>query len=137
MSWLLMMINVARAEGGRFMPPQGTEIASQVDTLYAFILWASLISCVILIGGMIYFAVKYKRKTNNDKTPYISHNTFLEFLWSFIPLVIFMAVFAWGWVVYHRMRTMPENALEVHVYGYRWAWDFGYKSGKTTTGELL
>jgi cytochrome c oxidase subunit II len=86
---------------------------------------------------MCYFVVKYRRKTPNDKTPYISHNAFLEFLWSFIPLVIFLAVFVWGWVVYHQMRTMPNNAFEVHVFGYRWAWDFTYKSGKSVTNELV
>lgn len=120
-----------------FMPPAATDIAGQVDNLYSFLLWASLISCVILIGGMIYFVTKYKRRTAADKTAYISHNAFLEFLWSFIPLVIFMIVFAWGWYIYHQMRKFPDQALEVHVYGKQWAWEFVYKSGKTATNEFL
>jgi cytochrome c oxidase subunit 2 len=125
------------AQASTFMPPQATEIAKDVDNLYSFLLIASAISCFILIGGMIYFAIKYKRKTNTDKTAYIEHNTFLEFLWSFIPLVIFLFVFAWGWKVYHDMRTMPKDAVEIHVIGRQWAWDFQYKSGKTTTNEFL
>lgn len=120
-----------------FMPPAVTDIAHQVDNLYSFLLWASAISCAILIGGMIYFVLKYKRKTDSDKTPYISHNTFLEFLWSFIPLVIFLVMFAWGWYVYHQMRQMPENALEVHVFGRQWSWEFAYKSGKTSGSEMV
>ncbi len=140
MKWLvstLLFAPLTALAQSRFMPPQGTEISVQVDNLYAFILWVSLLACVILIGGMIYFVYKYRRRTEHDKTPYISHNTFLEFLWSFIPLVIFLGVFGWGWIIYHQMRTMPENALEVHVTGYRWAWDFNYKSGKVSTGELV
>lgn len=125
------------AEGGSFMPPAGTDVAGQVNNLYSFILWASFVSCVILIGGMIYFVLKYKRRTNNDKTPYISHNTFLEFLWSFIPLVFFLAFFAWGWWIYHQMRAMPDNATEVHVFGRQWSWEFVYKSGKTTGNEFV
>jgi cytochrome c oxidase subunit 2 len=120
-----------------FTPPQGTEIALQFDNLYAFLLWASLVACFILIGGMVYFALKYKRKTDHDKTPYISHNALLEFTWSFIPLVIFMVVFVWGWILYHDMRAMPKDALEVHVYGRQWAWDFVYKSGKKITNEFV
>ncbi|PIS10665.1 MAG: cytochrome c oxidase subunit II [Bdellovibrio sp. CG10_big_fil_rev_8_21_14_0_10_47_8] len=118
------------------MPPQGTKIAEEYDNLYAFLLWASLIGSMILIGGMIFFVVKYKRKTDHDKTPYISHNTFLEFIWSFIPLVIFLGVFVWGWHLYHEMRTMPENALEVNVFGRQWSWEFAYKSGKTSGKEF-
>lgn len=136
MNWILALSNTAHAAGQSFMPPAGTAIANDVDNLYAFLVWASFIACLILIGGMIFFVVKYKRKSNSDKTPYISHNTFLEFLWSFIPLVIFLAVFAWGWKVYHDMRTMPENAFEIHVSGKQWAWDFMYKSGKISTNEF-
>ena len=67
MKWVLSLIEVAQARTS-FMPPQGTVIAGQVDNLYEFLLWASLISCAILIGGMIYFALKYKRRSDNDKT---------------------------------------------------------------------
>lgn len=130
----MMWWNLARAQS--LMPTQGTAIASQVNNLYVFLLVASLISCLILVGGMIYFAWKYKRKTANDKTAYISHNTALEFLWSFIPLVIFMVVFAWGWYLYHRMREMPQDALEIHVVGKQWAWEAQYKSG-VKTGNLV
>lgn len=118
-----------------FMPVAGTEIAERVDTLYAFLVWASFISCVLVIGGMVYFAMKYRRRSEDDKTPYISHNTFLEFLWSFIPFVIFMVVFAWGWLLFHEMRSIPENAFEVNVVGQKWYWDFQYKSGRKTSGE--
>lgn len=136
MKFLMLLITQAQANSA-FMPPQATEISKQVDSLYSFLLWTSLISCAILIGGMIYFVLKYKRKTNTDKTAYISHNTFLEFLWSFIPLVIFLAVFGWGWWIYHQMQAAPANALEVHVFAKQWAWDFTYKSGKTTTNEFV
>jgi cytochrome c oxidase subunit II len=113
-----------------FMPPAGTEIASQVDSIYAFLLVGSLISFIILIGGMIYFVVKYRRRTPNDKTAYITHNHTLEFLWSFIPFCIFIFAFAWGWIVYHDMRSFPQDALEVHVVAKKWDWRFLYKNGK-------
>jgi cytochrome c oxidase subunit II len=119
------------------MPPQATELAGQVDALYEFLLWSSFISCVLVIGGLIYFAVKYKRKTDNDKTPYISHNTMLEFLWSFIPFVIFMIVFVWGWIVFHNLRSMPKDALEVTVIGQKWDWSFVYKNGRRAAGEFV
>jgi len=137
MTWMILLLQQAFAEGGSFMPPKATNIADQVDNLYSFLLWSSLVSCIILIGGMIYFVVKYKRRTDNDKTPYISHNTFLEFLWSFIPLVFFLGFFAWGWWVYHEMRQMPENSLEVHVFGRQWSWEFVYKSGKSSGNEFV
>ena len=122
--------------GSRFMPPVGTEIAQNVDDLYGFLLIVSLISCILVIGGLIYFAMKYRRKGENEKTPYISHNTALEFLWSFIPFVIFMVAFVWGWVVYYQLRTFPADSLEVLVTGQKWDWSFTYKNGRRSPGTL-
>ncbi|AGH94668.1 cytochrome c oxidase, subunit II [Pseudobdellovibrio exovorus JSS] len=124
--WMLLM---NKAMAGSFMPEQGTQIAKQVDNLYGFLLVVSFISCAILIGGMIYFVLKYKRKSAHDKTAYITHDTRLEVLWSAIPLIIFLVVFAWGWVLYHDMRKMPENALEIMVMGRQWSWTAEYKNG--------
>ena len=127
MMWLFSLINRANAQ--TFMPTEGSEIATRLDSLYGFLIATSFISCAILIGGMVYFAVKYKRKSDNDKVAYITHDTRLEVLWSVIPLVIFLLVFAWGWIIYHDMRKMPENALEIHVTGRQWAWLTEYKNG--------
>ncbi len=127
--------SVARASS--LMPVQGTEIAKQVDQLYVFLLWASFVSCVLVIGGFIYFSFKYKRQSDNDKTAYITHNNVLEFTWSFIPFLIFMGVFGWGWWVYSNMRSAPKDALEVQVIGQKWDWAFLYKSGKSSPAELV
>lgn len=118
-----------------FMPPQASEVARHVDTLYEFLLIISFISCVLVIGGLILFAAKYRRKTANDKTPYIAHNGTLEFLWSFIPFVLFMACFVWGWIVYSELRYQPKDALEIMVQGQKWDWAFTYKNGRTSGGE--
>lgn len=122
--------------GSIFMPPAATEIASRVDSLYEFLLWASAISCVLVIGGLVMFAYKYRRRSENDKTAYILHNTLLEFLWSFIPFVIFMVVFVWGWIIYKDLRSMPKNGLEIAVQAQKWNWQFVYKNGRTSASEL-
>lgn len=131
-----LFIPQAQASGSTFMPPAATEVAKNVNSLYAFLLVASVISFVILIGGMIYFVYKYKRRGANDKTPYISHNHTLEFIWSFIPFVIFMGSFAWGAYIYQEMRTYSEDALEINVYGKKWVWEFEYKDGRKITNGV-
>ncbi|MCB0390865.1 MAG: cytochrome c oxidase subunit II [Bdellovibrionales bacterium] len=126
-----------KAHASTFMPPQGTEIATQYDSLYEFIVIASLISCVLVIGGLAMFVLKYKRKSETDKTAYITHDTRLEFAWSFIPFVIFLVVFGWGTYIYVQMRKAPDNAFEVHTFGQKWNWDFVYKSGKKSSGLMV
>lgn len=131
----MLLTNTAHASA--FMPEQGTAIAKQVDNLYGFLLVVSFVSCAILIGGMIYFAVKYKRRSQNDKTPYITHDIRLEILWSVVPLIIFLMVFGWGWMIYHEMREMPKNALEIQVTGKQWSWTAEYKNGVRATDVVV
>jgi len=128
--------SLSHAAGDVFMPPQATQVAEQVDSIYSFLLYASLISFILVVGGMIYFVYKYKRSSANSKSAYITHDHTLEFLWSFIPFVIFMFVFAWGWYVYDQMRTFPSDALEVHVFAKKWDWKFVYKNGKESVSAI-
>lgn len=125
------------ANASSLLPVAGSEVARHYDKLYVFLMWACLISSVLVIGGFIYLGVKHRRRSENEKTAYITHNSLLEFLWSFIPFVIFMGVFGWGWWIFSQMRTMPKDAFEVQVYAQKWSWLFEYKSGRKSSGELI
>lgn len=127
---------IPTAEAQSFMPPAATDIAEQVDSLYAFLVISSLISFVILMGGLAYFINKYRRRGKDDQTAYITHDHTLEFLWSFIPFVIFMICFGWGAKIYLDMRAQPEDAMDIHVVAKKWDWEFTYKDGKKITSEL-
>jgi cytochrome c oxidase subunit II len=120
-----------------FMPAKASTNAGMVDNLYLFLLISSFIGCVLSIGGMIYFVYKFSRKSENDKTAYITHNHKLEFLWSFVPFVVFMAAFFWGYAVYGSLRKAPKDATEIHVTGRQWSWVFSYKDGFETTNTLV
>jgi len=123
--------------GSAFMPVAGTEVARQVNGLYSYLLVVSAIGFVILIGGMLYFIYKYKRQSATAKSAYITHDSRLEFLWSFIPFLFFMSAFVWGWLVYNNMRTFPDDALEVNVTARQWSWAYTYKSGKKSADLVV
>jgi cytochrome c oxidase subunit 2 len=130
------MFFLSPAYAGTFMPPEGTSIAHQVDVLYGFLLIVSFISCALVIGGFCYFGWKYQRKAPGKYGAWITHNNVAEFLWSFIPFLIFMLVFVWGWIVYSHLRTMPTDALEIAIQAQKWSWTFVYKSGRSSAGEF-
>ncbi|TGK08032.1 cytochrome c oxidase subunit II [Leptospira semungkisensis] len=123
------------------MPVPATKESGDVDNLYIFLLVSGLISFIILIGGMVIFIFKYRRKTEDQKSAYITHNTLAEFLWSFIPFVIMMVIFAWGWNVFHDLRKVGvKGDVEVHVTARQWAWTFKYANGievNSPTGDKL
>ncbi|MDE0118949.1 MAG: cytochrome c oxidase subunit II [Bdellovibrionales bacterium] len=129
-----LLINSASA--AKWLPAPATKLAEEVDQLIYFLVEISVLSSLLVIGGFVYFSIRFRRKSEKDKPPAITHNYLLEFLWSFIPFLIFMFVFGWGWLLYDKMRDHPKEALEIHVYGQMWNWDFVYKNGKKSSGIL-
>ena len=125
----------SKALGG-WLPVPATDLAEDLDKLTYFLVYISAIASLLVIVGFVYFSFRFRRRSEQDKTPAITHHYLLEFLWSFIPFLIFMFVFVWGWVLYDKMRDHPESALEIHVYGQMWNWEFVYKNGKRSPGVL-
>ncbi|MGH7889214.1 MAG: cytochrome c oxidase subunit II transmembrane domain-containing protein, partial [Thermodesulfobacteriota bacterium] len=99
----------------KWLPEQASDFASKVDTLIWFVTIISLISFILITIGLVYFAIKYRRRSENEETPYITGNHFLETLWTVIPSILVIVIFVYGFVVYREMRTPPGDALEVNV----------------------
>lgn len=118
------------------LPPAGSTNAAEVDALFNFI---NVISLILLVGisiAIVYFAIKYRRRSDNDVTPVITHNNTLEITWSVIPLILVMIVFGWGYKGYLNMATAPEDAYEVQVTARSWLWEFHYPNGNVSIDEL-
>ena len=133
---LLFVLLSAPQALSNILPTAGAEISKEVDQMFHFIHLLSLFFGLMITAGFVLFAILYRRKNNEEASAKKHHNYFLEFTWSFIPFLIFMFMFGWGWSVYSKMRSERKNALEVHVYGQMWNWDFAYKNGKRTAGTL-
>lgn len=119
-----------------FLPPAKTAVAEQYDTLFWFVHISSLVVTIGIVVAIIYFIIKYRRKSENDVTPVITHNNKLEVTWSVIPLIITLVLFGWGFQTYIDMTKAPTDAYEVNVTAQKWLWRFQYKSGASTTNEL-
>ena len=111
---------------------QDLVVSEHVDQLYSFLISASIIACILLVGALIYFAFRYRIKPTAGHSHVLQNNRLMEFMWSFIPFFIFMLVFGWGWSIFNKSQKPPGRALEIQVVGKQWAWEFIYDNGKTS-----
>jgi cytochrome c oxidase subunit 2 len=118
------------------LPLQGTDVAVAWDHLYWFLFWLSVFFFILVVGGMIYFAIAY-RKQEGKKPKYIVDNHALEAIWTIIPTILLLVIFAWGWGVYKKMIEAPSNAMEIRVIGKQWLWNFQYDDGRLETNKLV
>jgi cytochrome c oxidase subunit 2 len=117
------------------VPIAATEIAAKWDNLWDFLIWMSVFFFVLVVGAMIYFAVKYRARPGL-KTEYITDNHLVEATWTIIPLILLMGIFGWGYYIYNKMVSAPSDAYEVRVVGKQWSWTFLYDNGQNTVNEL-
>jgi len=123
--------------GTLFLPSQSSTIAGEVDALFNFILYTSIIFFIIVVFGAGYFVYRYRQRGKQEYTPDISHNTRLEIIWTVIPTILVFIVFAWGFKTFIKMQISPKDAIEVKVTGQKWFWTFAYDNGIISTNELV
>ena len=119
-----------------WVPEVASNLASKVDAVIWFITVISLVFFILISIFLVYFAIRYRRRQENEETPYITGSHVLETIWTIIPSILLIVIFVYGFVVYKDMRTPPEDSLEVTVTGRQWLWQFKYNNGKTTLNEL-
>jgi cytochrome c oxidase subunit 2 len=126
----LVAAALSQGQGGNpFLPPQGTQIASEVDRLFNFVLGVSVAFFLIVLSLMVLFVVRYRRRRQPQAEPSPSHNTSLEITWTAIPVLLVLVIFAWGFKLYLDVNTVPEDAYEIQVTGQKWKWLFTYPNG--------
>lgn len=112
-----------------------SNFAYGVDLSFAVIFGISIFFLVGITAVMIYFVIRYRRK-KNPKATNIHGNNKLEILWTVIPTLLVLVMFYYGWVGYKPMRSIPDDAIPIKVYGQMWSWQFEYENGKRS-GQLV
>ena len=121
---------VCSAPGGSlFFPQRASAEAAVVDEIFYFILIVSVIFFALIVGLMLVFLWKYRRREGEGPQASPSHSTSLEMLWTIIPTILVAVMFVWGFRGYMEMRQAPDDSYEVQVLAKKWAWSFVYPNG--------
>jgi cytochrome c oxidase subunit 2 len=117
-------------------PDQASTMARRVDHLLFFLCAVTGVVSLVVTLVIIVFAVKYRRRSEHDRTPRILGSMKLEAAWSLIPLGIFLVMFVWGASVYTAASRPPDDALEIYVVGKQWMWKVQHPGGQREINAL-
>ncbi len=119
-----------------FLPSASSIRAEGVDDLFMFILWLNILFFLLIAGLIAVFVIQYRRRSANQRTAHIEHNTALELTWTIIPSILCLIVFFWGFNTYMQAAVAPNGAMEIQVTAKKWIWSFGYPDGSVGIGKL-
>ena len=126
MSWL----------GFPLFPEQASTMAPRVDALFFFLLSVSVVFAALIFTLIVFFAIKYRRRSENEQPPVILGDRRLELLWTIVPLGLTMVMFVWGAKLFFVTFNPPSNAIEINVVAKQWMWKVQHPEGQLEIDEL-
>jgi cytochrome c oxidase subunit 2 len=123
-------------QGFPIRPDQASTIARGVDYLYYFLTAIDLFFTAVIFLTILYFALRYRRRSDEEQPPQIEGNIPLELVWTAIPLGLVMIVFLWGTSLFIRNSRPPAAATEIFVVGKQWMWKLQHPEGVAEINEL-
>jgi cytochrome c oxidase subunit 2 len=108
---------------------QASTGAHRADMIFLYVLAISVLMLFLITAAMIFFVIRYSRK-RHPKAAQIEGNMWLEIIWTAVPLVVFVAIFYFGWTNYEYMANAPSDSMVVKVTGRQWNWSFEYPNQK-------
>ncbi|MBK5258606.1 MAG: cytochrome c oxidase subunit II [Thermoanaerobaculia bacterium] len=117
-------------------PEQASTVAPYVDALYLFLVGITGLVSLLIWIAVFYFAIKYRRRPENELAEEIEPPQMLEIAWTVIPAIIFVGIFVAGAWVYFHINRVPDDALDIYATGRQWMWKFQHPSGQREINTL-
>jgi cytochrome c oxidase subunit II len=126
-------------EPSMWLPAPRSTVADDVDKLFNFLNWMSLIMFLLLIGAAGYWVWTYRRKEGDENklSSPTFHSTAVEIFWSVGPMLVCVALFHFGVKGYLDHRVAPAGSMDIRVKARKWAWEFHYPNGKVRNDLLV
>ena len=104
-------------------------MASRVDGLYFFLLAVSTFFSLLIAGLIVFYAIRYRRRSPATIGAVIHGGLALELTWTIIPAIVFIGIWfvsktTWADIKYKTKFSTPD--VEVRVTASQFAWGFAY-----------
>ena len=118
------------------VPDSASTFSWKVDALYFYLSGVTLFFSLLITLILIFFVIRYRRRTPYEIPRPIAGSHKLETLWTVIPFLIAMTMFGWGARIYFEQYKPPQDAMEVYVVGKQWMWKLQHATGQREINEL-
>ena len=117
-------------------PDSASTFSGEVDALYLFLVGLTVFFTLLIAGLVTFFAIKYRRRSEDEIPQPFEGALHLEILWTVIPLGIVLVIFGWSAKVYMTLSRPPDNAVTMYVTGKQWMWKIQHPTGVREINEL-
>lgn len=119
-----------------FSDHSATTAATHTDWMFMWLFWFCTAWFIVLMGLMVYFVVRYRRRPGQIAPYSPSHNTMLEVAWTVLPSLTLVFMFFEGFKGYADAAVAPGNAIEMQLKAKKWSWSLIYPNGTESPEQV-
>ena len=105
--------------------PAATPTMEKVVAFHNFVNPIIIAIAVFVIVLMAYIAIRFSAK-NNPKPSKTTHNTFLEIIWTVIPVLILVVISVPAFKLLYFSHSNPNTEMTIKAIGNQWYWSYEY-----------
>lgn len=117
-------------------PESASTMADKVDAVFFFIGAVAVVMSLLIAALLIYFAIRYRRRSEDFVPEPIVGSTRLEVAWIALPLIVALVMFVWSASAYFKAVRPPDDTTDVYVVGRQWMWKIQHPGGPREVNEL-
>jgi heme/copper-type cytochrome/quinol oxidase subunit 2 len=124
-----------------WLPPNYSKHGGQVDMLFYWIFWLTMIIFIVTELVMVVFLIQYRHRPEKKKAKFTHGNTRLEMAWTLAPAVILAILALASKKVWDNYRYSPDlddpHRAKVLVIGQQFKWNVIYPGPDGRFGRYL
>jgi cytochrome c oxidase subunit 2 len=102
-----------------------SEVATDVYNMHFFVLIIMALITLFVLALLLWVGYRYSEKNNKTPSKRV-HNTFIEILWTAVPVLILVIISIPSFKLLYKQDIIPEPDLTIKAIGYQWYWGYEY-----------
>jgi cytochrome c oxidase subunit II len=125
--------------GGLTIQPQVTKDGEYGLWMHNYILMPMMVGISVFVLGLMFWVVARFRRKANPNPSKTTHNTFIEVVWTLVPVLILVGIAIPSIKLLASQYTpAPANAITLKAIGNQWYWTYEYPDhGLELTSNML
>ena len=125
--------------GGYTIQPQVTQDGQYGLWMHDYLLMPMMVGISLFVLGLMFWVVARFRRKVNPVASKTTHNTFIEVVWTLVPVLILVGIAIPSIKLLASQYTpAPANAITLKAIGNQWYWSYEYPDlGVELTANML
>jgi len=117
--------------------PAGSEMMARIEWFDKYTFWF-IVPITIFVMILLFIVITKFSAKNNPNPSRTSHNTFIEVVWTVVPIIVLVAIAIPSFDLLDRqLKPEGEPELTVKATGYQWYWGYEYQDGEEVSFDSI